>query len=52
MVPAPFRARFDPIHALAAIDVEGDGIDELVLAGGKNLALLRGRASEAGSDDM
>ena len=44
---ARFRARFDgPVRALAAVDLEGDGTDELVAAANRKLALLRGKAPE------
>ncbi len=41
-----FRARWGSIQALGTVDFDGDGLDELVTAAGRTLAVLSGRSQE------
>jgi len=43
-----FRAHWDGVTHLAAGDLDGDGIDELIVAAGRQIAVLQGRPAAEG----
>jgi len=42
-----FRAHWDGVTHLAAGDLDGDGLDELIVAAGRQVAVLQGRSAAA-----
>lgn len=45
-----FRARWGSIQALGTVDFDGDGLDELVTAAGRTLAVLSARSQETSEE--